>query len=114
MDKVKLIVAVLLLSAGIGAFYYFGDQIMPLRVLGLLVFAGVSLAVAYQTVVGRTAWGFVTEAQTEVKKVVWPTRKEALQTTGVVMVMVLVVAIFLWGVDSTLMWLVGMLTGQRG
>jgi preprotein translocase subunit SecE len=114
MDKVKLIVAALLLGAGIGAFYYFGDHSTLVRVLVLLVLAGASLAVVYQTTVGRTTWGFVTDAQTEVKKVVWPTRKEALQTTGVVMVMVLVMAILLWALDSTLMWLVGMLTGQRG
>lgn len=114
MDKVKLIVAALLLGAGIGAFYYFGDHSMLVRVLLLLVVGGVALAVAYQTTVGRTTWGFVTDAQTEVKKVVWPTRKEALQTTGVVAVMVLVMAIFLWLLDSSLMWLVGTLTGQRG
>lgn len=114
MDKVKLIVAALLLGAGIGAFYYFSDQSLLVRVLGLLMVAGLSVAIAYKTAIGHTTWGFVTDAQTEVKKVVWPTRKEALQTTGVVMVMVLVVAIFLWALDSTLMWLVGMLNGQRG
>ena len=80
--------------------------------LGLLVVAGVSLAIAYQTAVGQRTWGFVTDAQTEVKKVVWPTRKEALQTTGIVLMMVLLVAIFLWGLDSLLLWLVKLLTGR--
>lgn len=113
MDKLKLIVAALLLGAGIGGFYYFGGHSLLVRVIGLLAMCGVSLAVVYQTAVGRTTWGFVTDAQTEVKKVVWPTRKEALQTTGVVMVVVMIVAVFLWLLDSSLMWLVGTLTGQR-
>ncbi len=112
MDKVKLTIAVALMVAGVAGFYYFADQSLLMRVLGLLAVAGVSLAIAYQTAIGRKAWGFVADAQTEVKKVVWPTRKEALQTTGIVLVMVVLVAIFLWGLDSTLLWLVRMLTGQ--
>ena len=112
MDKVKLTIAVAMLAAGVVGFYYFADQSLLLRVLGLLVVAGVSLAIAYQTAVGQRTWGFVTDAQTEVKKVVWPTRKEALQTTGIVLMMVLLVAIFLWGLDSLLLWLVKLLTGR--
>ncbi len=102
----------MLVVAGVAGFYYFADQSLLMRVLGLLVVAGVSVAIAYQTTVGQRTWGFVTDAQTEVKKVVWPTRKEALQTTGIVMVMVVIVALILWGLDSTLLWLVKLLTGQ--
>jgi len=112
MDKVKLTIAVALLATGVAGFYYFADQSLLMRVLGLLVVASVSVAIAYQTVVGHRTWGFVTDAQTEVKKVVWPTRKETLQTTGIVLIVVVIVGIFLWGLDSTLMWLVSILTGQ--
>ena len=112
MDKVKLTIAVLLIAAGVAGFYYFADQSMLIRVLGLLGVAVVSLLIAYQTAVGQRTWGFVTDAQTEVKKVVWPTRKEALQTTGIVIVMVFIVALILWGLDSTLLWAVKLLTGQ--
>jgi preprotein translocase subunit SecE len=112
MDKVKLTIAVALVAAGVAGFYYFGDQSLLMRVLGLLVVGGVALAIAYQTAVGQRTWGFVADAQTEVKKVVWPTRKEAIQTTFMVIVIVLVVAIFVWMLDSTLLWLVRLLTGQ--
>jgi preprotein translocase subunit SecE len=112
MDKVKLAIAGLILAGGITAFYYFEDHSLFLRVIGLLLVAGVTLAVAFQTEVGRRTWSFVGEAQLEVKKVVRPTRKETLQTTAVVVGMVFVVALFLWLLDSTLLWLVEALTGQ--
>lgn len=112
MDKLKLIIAVALLGAGVAGFYYFADESLLMRVLGLLAVASVSLMIVYQTAVGRQSWGFVTDAQTEVKKVVWPTRKEAFQTTGIVLIMVLIAGLFLWALDSTLFWLVKLLTGQ--
>ena len=112
MDKVKLTIAAAFVVAGVAGFYYFADQSLLMRVLGLLAMIGVSLAIAYQTAVGQRTLGFVTDAQTEVKKVVWPTRKEALQTTGIVFVMVLLVALFLWMLDTMLLWLVRLLTGQ--
>jgi len=114
MDKVKLAVAALLLVGGISAFYWFAEQSMLLRVVGLLVFAGVAIAVAYQTVVGRQTWGYISDAKTEVRKVVWPTRKETTQTTLIVLVVVFIVAVFLWLLDSLLMWLMQLLTGQGG
>ena len=112
MDKVKLTIAVALMATGVTGFYYFADQSLLMRVLGLLAVAAVSVAIAYQTLLGQKTWGFVTDAQTEVKKVVWPTRKETLQTTGIVLIVVVAVGIFLWGLDSTLLWLVSILTGQ--
>ncbi len=112
MDKVKLIIAAVLLGAGIYGFYHFADESLLMRVLGLLAVAGVSLVIVFQTAAGRTTWAFVSDAQTEVKKVVWPTPKETTQTTGIVMIMVVIVACFLWALDSTLLWLVKMLTGQ--
>ncbi|MDX1252052.1 MAG: preprotein translocase subunit SecE [Gammaproteobacteria bacterium] len=113
-DKIKLILAVLVLGAAIGAFYYYADHSMLVRVLVILVALGISTAIALQTGSGQKVLGFVRESQVEVRKVVWPTRKETLQTTLVVMAVVVLVAIFLWLLDMLLLWAVRLLTGQGG
>ena len=109
-DKLKLSVALLILIGAIGAFYYFQDQSLLLRVLGMLAAVGVSLFVAAQSEIGRAGLAFLREARTEARKVVWPTRKETMQTTLIVMVMVLVVGIMLWLLDMVLLWAVKALT----
>ena len=111
-DKIKLVLAVVLLGLGIGAFYYYAQYSAPVRVLGLLVLVAVAVGVALQTQVGRQAWAFVLEARNEIRKVVWPTRKETTQTTLVVMIVVLLVAIILWLLDMFLLWAVQLLTNQ--
>ena len=113
-DTVKLLIAILLLLGGVVGFYYYEEHSLLLRVLSLLVVAGVSVAIAMQTERGRNTWGFVTDARTEVRKVVWPTRAETMQTTLIVIVMVLVVGIILWIMDTFLLWAVRLLTGQGG
>lgn len=113
-DKVKLSLAALLLIGGIVGFYYFSQQALPLRVLGLLAVAVVAVVIAFRTAQGSQALAFIQDAQIEVRKVVWPTGKETMQTTLIVMVMVIVVAIFLWVVDAILLWAVKLLTGQGG
>jgi preprotein translocase subunit SecE len=114
MDTAKLIVAGLLLAAGIGGFYYFEGHSLLLRVLGMLVAAGAGAAVALQTTSGRRLWRFGGEARVELRKVVWPSRQETLQTTLVVLVLVLIMGLFLWAVDSILFHVVKALTGQGG
>ena len=66
-----------------------------------------------QTVKGRTAVAFAKESRTEVRKVVWPTRQEAVQTTGIVLVATLIMSLLLWGLDSVLFWVVGLITGLK-
>ncbi len=112
LDTAKLTVAIVLLLAGIGAFYQFEGYSILLRVLGLLVVGSAALGIAYQTRVGRLAWGFVQASRAEVRKVVWPTRQETVQTTLVVFVMVLVMGIMLWLFDLMLMTIVRALTGH--
>ena len=114
LDKAKLVVAVLLLVAGIYGFYHFSAYSTLFRVLGLLVVSGVAAAVALQTQPGRNLWQFAGDARTEVRKVVWPTRQETLQTTLVVIVMVLILGIILWLFDMVLMSILRFLTGQGG
>jgi preprotein translocase subunit SecE len=111
MDTAKLLLAVLLLVAGIGGFYYFEGYSTLLRVLGLLVTAGIAVAVALLSVPGRQLWAFAVAARTEVRKVVWPSRQETIQTTLIVFAMVLLVGIVLWLFDMVLMAIVRSVTG---
>lgn len=111
-DTVKLVAAAVLLVAGIYGFYHFAAYSVLLRVVGLLVIAGVAVAVALQTQQGRQLWQFASGARTEVRKVVWPTRQETLQTTLVVILMVLILGIVLWLFDMVLMSILRFLTGQ--
>jgi len=114
LDTAKLVAAAVLLVAGIFGFYYFAAYSALLRVVGLLVIGGVAAAVALQTAQGRSLWQFAGDARTEVRKVVWPTRQETMQTTLVVIVMVLVLGIVLWLFDMILMGILRFLTGQGG
>ncbi len=109
-DKLKFALAVLIVVGSLGSFYYFSDQSMLLRVIGLLVALGVVSSIMLQTEMGRGAWVFVQDSQVEIRKVVWPTRKETVQTTLLVIAMVIVIAIFLWLLDMLLIWAVRSIT----
>lgn len=113
-DTLKWLVAVSLLVAAVMAFYYYGEESLLLRVIGLLIVAGAAGAIAFTTDKGRAAWEFMRESRTELRKVVWPTRKETTQTTLVVIGVVIMVAIFLWMVDGILSWAVRLLLGHGG
>jgi len=112
LDTLKLWAAILLMGAGIYGYYYFADVMVVLRVLGLLAVAAIAIGVVYQTVIGRTIVGFVSGAQNEVRRMVWPSRTETLQTTMAVVFIVLVVGVFLWLLDMVLLRAVQFLTGQ--
>ncbi|MCB1875549.1 MAG: preprotein translocase subunit SecE [Chromatiales bacterium] len=112
LDTVKLGFAIAILLAAIFGFYYYSEHSTLLRVLGLLAAAGVAVFVALQTEIGRRFWGFIQESRAEVRKVVWPTRQETVQTTLIVIVMVILVGILLWLLDMFLVWAVRLLTGQ--
>lgn len=114
LDTAKLAAALLLLVGGIFAFYYFAAYSVLLRVIGLLALSGGAAALALQTAPGRQLWLFATDARQEVRKVVWPTRQETVQTTLIVMLMVLVVGIVLWLFDMVLLAILRFLTGQGG
>jgi len=114
VDTTKIIVAFSLVVAALAVFYLFPEW--PLAVRVLIIVAGVILAAitGMQTEKGRHIWDFVKDAQVEVRKVVWPTRDETLQTTLVVVVMVILVALFLWLLDLLYGWLTGYLLGHGG
>jgi preprotein translocase subunit SecE len=104
IDTFKLMTAVLVLIAGVVGFYYFEEESQLLRVLGMLAVAVVAFFIAASSEPGRRGLGFVKDARVEVRKVVWPTRQETLQTTIAVLFMVILVAIMLWLFDMFLGW----------
>ncbi len=110
-DTLKLVASVLILVAGIIGFYYFKEESQLLRVLGILAVVVVAFLVIATTLIGKKSLGFVKDARVEVRKVVWPTRQETIQTTIAVLVMVLIVAIMLWLIDMFLGWGVRSLLG---
>jgi preprotein translocase subunit SecE len=112
LDTVKLLVVVALLVAGVYGFYSFAEQPLWVRLAGLLIVVGAAVFVVLQTAVGRTVWQFAVDARTEVRKVVWPSRQETLQTLLIIVIAVLLTALFMWAVDSLLFSIVRLLTGQ--
>ena len=115
-DTVKLILSLVLLLVGIGGFYYFstwkGEAVSVLiRVLGLLAFVAVAIGITATTEKGRGLLAFLKDSRMEVRKMVWPTRAETMQTTLMVMVIVLLLSLFLWLVDMLLGWGVKTLLG---
>lgn len=114
LDFLKWLLVVLLLGVGIVSFYYFAEHSLLLRVLGLLLVMGITILIASTTTSGHSTLKFLRDSQLEVRRVVWPTRQETIQMTGVVFVMVMLVALIIWLVDSILFWLVRWLTGQGG
>ncbi len=103
-DKIKFALALVLLAAGVAGFYLLAEQAMVLRILAVLAGMAAAGALAWQTEPGQRFFSFAKEATTEAKKVVWPSRKETLQTTGAVFAFVVVMALFLWLADKSLEW----------
>jgi preprotein translocase subunit SecE len=112
-DKLKLLLAALLVIAGLAGFYLLGDEAaMVLRVLSVLAGVGLALLVVRLTAMGRSALTLSQESIVEARKVVWPTRRETLQMTGVVLLFAVVMALFLWLVDGVLGWIIQYLMGR--
>jgi len=105
-DKAKLAGAAVLLLASIVAFYYLGRQDLWVRVVALLVLLGAAVALFFTSESGKQLVAFGRDSVREVKKVVWPTRKEAGQMTGYVFLFVFVMALYMWLTDKTLEWLI--------
>jgi preprotein translocase subunit SecE len=103
-DKLKFALALLLLMAGIAGFYLLAEQPLVLRVISVLIGIAAGIAVAWFTEPGQRFVVLGQESVAEARKVVWPSRKETLQTTGIVFAFVLVMAIMLWLTDKTLEW----------
>jgi preprotein translocase subunit SecE len=103
-DKAKLVTAALLLLGGIVAFYVLSHMDLWVRVIALIALVALGVALFFTSESGKQLIGFGKESVREVKKVVWPTRKEALQNTAMVFAFVFLMAFFLWVTDKTLEW----------
>jgi len=105
IDKAKLVGAVALVASGVWGYYWLADSLLIVRVLAVVAGLLAAGAVAWWSEPGRQFAVFAGESVAEVKKVVWPTRKETIQTTAAVFAFVVVMAIFLWLSDKALEWI---------
>ena len=103
-DTIKLVIAGLLVAAGIAGYYALGESALILKVIAILAGIAAGAAVAWFTAPGKQFVQYAGESVVEAKKVVWPTRKETIQTTAAVFAFVFVMAVFLWVSDKTLEW----------
>jgi preprotein translocase subunit SecE len=104
-DKAKLTIADLLVIGAVAAFYALGKQDLWLRVVALIALLVAAVAVFFTSESGKQLIAYGQDSVKEVRKVVWPTRKEAMQMTGYVFAFVFVMALFLWLTDKTVEWL---------
>ena len=106
-DKFKVALAVVAMIAGVVGFFYLKGQNKPALMCAAALVAGLVVAIAllWASATGRDFLNFAKESVRETKKVVWPTRREAMQITGIVFAFVLVMAMFLWGTDKVLEFL---------
>ena len=111
-DKIKLAIAFLLVIAGIAGYYLLAEQAAVLRIVSVLAGVAAAVAVAWFTLPGKQFYAFSQESVAEARKVVWPTRKESLQMTGIVFAFVVVMAVILWIVDASLLFMVQKLMGS--
>lgn len=111
-DKIKLGVAFLLVVAGVAGFYALQESAAVLQFLAVLVGVAAGSAVAATTAPGKRFVVFARESVAEAKRVAWPTRKETMQTTGIVIAFAITMAVFLWLVDASLMFVVNKLMGR--
>ncbi len=111
-DKIKVGVALLLVAAGVAGFYSLQQAMFALRLISVLAGLLLAAGVIWTTEPGKRLFGFGRESVAEAKRVVWPTRRETMQTTGVVILFAVIMALFLWAVDASLMLVVNKLMGR--
>jgi preprotein translocase subunit SecE len=114
VDTVKLALAVLILLAGLVSYYYFASSAVLLRAFGVIVAVAAGLGVVFTSFQGQLLWKFIQGARVELRKVVWPTREETIQTTLVVLVFALIGGVFFWLLDLVLLFVTKQITGQGG
>ena len=112
LDSVKLVLSAALLLGGLVGYYWFADASVVLRAVGVVLSVALALAVFFTTARGRDLWRFIQTSRVELRKVVWPTRQETFQTTMAVIIFVIIMGVFFWGLDMFLLWATRILTGQ--
>ncbi|NNN46171.1 MULTISPECIES: preprotein translocase subunit SecE [Vibrio] len=111
LDTMKWIITFVLLAAAVVGNYLYGELSVVARAAGVIVLIAVALGVAATTFKGKAAIVFARESRMEVRKVVWPTRQETMQTTLIVLAVSIVMALVLWGIDGIMVRLVAFVTG---
>ncbi len=114
MNSLKWAIVFVLIALGVVGNYHFSEQSLLIRSFGLIALAAVSIVVALQTENGKRFLRFAMDARNELRKVVWPSRQETVQTTVMVLGVVVIVALILWGVDLLLLKIVAWLTTGYG
>ena len=112
MDRLKIALAVACVCAGVAGYYYFSDTAIVLRVLMVMLGLVAGAGVAWLSEPGKAFFAFAQEAWAEAGRVSWPTRKETIQTTAIVFAFVVVMALFLFSVDTMLAWIIKLVTGR--
>ncbi len=112
INKLKLALAIIFILVGIAGFIYMNESAMVIRVLSILIGLILAVITARFTTQGQDFFEFCRESIEETRKVVWPSRKETFQTSGVVFAFVIAMALFLWLIDAALMSLVKLMMNQ--
>ena len=111
-DTALIVLSLLALFVGIGAFYWYEDQALPIRIAMVVAGLGLGAGLAWFSWYGREFWQFAQVSRIELRKVVWPSRDETVKTTYVVFIFAIVMGLFFWGLDWVLTWMTRLLTGQ--
>ena len=112
LDTLKLLIAGAILLSGIFGYYYYAEVSVLVRAIGLLLAFGLGVVVALKSTRGQALMKFVQGSRVELRKVVWPTREETIQTTVTVLVFTLIMGVFFWLLDMFLLYATRFLTGQ--
>lgn len=111
LNWLRWLVVIALVTGGIFANSFYSDFPLLYRVVGLVALAALALFVLVNTKQGASVWGIIKESRTEIRKVVWPTRQETNQTTLIVVVLTILMAFILWGLDSFFGWIASLIIG---
>ncbi|OUR75052.1 preprotein translocase subunit SecE [Marinomonas sp. 42_23_T18] len=110
-DVMKWVAVVLLVTVAVVGNNYFSEESLLYRLIAILILAGLAGFIGLQTIKGKAFSVLAREAKTEIRRVVWPTRQETVQTTLIVLAVVVFMSLVLWGVDSLLGWIVSAVIG---
>ena len=111
-DTALVSLSILAILSGIGAFYWFDDQALPIRIGMVVAGLGIAAGLAWMSWYGREFWQFALASRIELRKVVWPDREETIKTTYVVFIFAVLMGLFFWGLDWVLTWMTRLMTGQ--
>ena len=110
-DRIRWLLATILIVMGVGGNWYFQGESLLVRVLALLTITGLAILVIWNSRKGRELVALLRESRSEIRRVVWPTNQETNQTTLIVLVIVLIFSLILWGLDSLLGWIISSIIG---